>query len=485
MSQIKDNKMIIAKTLSRAVGTKILLVMTLFIAFGASSNDQERTSRLSDVSVAELDIENYPKRPEPILEWGNDFLNPGNIGEGIEMPGGAVWQPSLLVFGTFRSALQSFDAHGVETNELASRLDLYANLQLTGTERILLGVRPLDKNGQFTGYEFGSHNDDSWQNELNSDITTLFFEGDFGELLPDWDKGDTKGYDIGFAIGRQPLNYQEGMLINDSIDAIGITRNTLLPNGGSDMQITLIYGWNEIHRNDNHEYNDTNLFGLFVSMDRPKTTLNFDLVYIDDKDGDTDGIFWGISDVRRIGHYNLSSRILGSHALEDQSAVALEKVPAVVSDGYLVFAELSWTPAWTDDNVYVNVFVGIDEFSSASRGPANGGALGRTGILFSAIGLGHYGAPISDMAQNAYGLALGYQQFINPIKNQFIYEVGFRKETESIGNSENSKETSIAAAVRYVHALSQRTVFQFDIFKTFNQEMEDAQGIRAELLVQF
>ena len=59
MSQIKDNKMIIAKTLSRAVGTKILLVMTLFIAFGASSNDQERTSRLSDVSVAELDIENY------------------------------------------------------------------------------------------------------------------------------------------------------------------------------------------------------------------------------------------------------------------------------------------------------------------------------------------------------------------------------------------------------------------------------------------
>jgi len=471
MSHIKDSTMTITKIFNRNVSTKLLLIMTLLNAHGANSTEEERTSRISDASVTELDIENFPERPAPILELGNDFLNPGNIGKGIEMPGGAVWQPSLLVFGTFRSALQNFDANGVETNEFASRLDLYANLQLTGTERILLGVRPLDQNGRFTSYEFGRNDDDNWQDELNSDITTLFFEGDFGELFPNLDKNDTKGYDIGFSIGRQPLNYQEGMLINDSIDAIGITRNTLLPNGGSDMQITFIYGWNEIHRNNNIEDDNTNLYGLFVAMDRPSTTLNFDLVYIDDKDGDTDGIFWGVSDVRRIGHYNLSSRILGSHALEQESAV--------VSDGYLAFAELSWTPAWTDDNVYVNAFVGIDDFSSASRGPDNGGPLGRTGILFSAIGLGHYGAPLSDTAQKTYGFALGYQQFINPIKNQFIYEVGFKKETE------DSKETSVAAALRYAHVLSQRMVFQFDIFKTFNQETEDAQGVRAELLVQF
>lgn len=448
-----------------------VLILALTQSMTTYAGDKERTSRISDDSVTELDIENYPERPAPLIELGNKFLASGNIEEGVEIPGGAVWQPALMVFGTLRTAVQSFEANDVETNEFATRLDLYANLQLTGSERILVGMRPLDKGGQFTSYEFSPNGDDEWQEEFNADITTLFFEGELAELFPNWDKNDRKSYDIGFSIGRQPLNYQAGMLINDSIDAIGITRNTLLPTGGSDMQLTFIYGWDEIHRNDNQENRDSKLYGLFLAMDRPSTTLNFDLVYIDDTEGDTDGIFWGISDVRRIGHYNLSSRVLGSHALEEESLV--------VGDGYLAFAELSWTPAWTDDNVYMNAFLGIDNFSSASRGPANGGPLGRTGILFSAIGLGAYGAPINNNARNSYGFSVGYQQFINPIKNQFIYELGFKKETE------NTQEQSIGAAVRYRHVLNQRMVFQFDIFKTFNQESEDSQGARLELLVQF
>ena len=449
----------------------LVLALALTPSMSTLAQEKERTSRITDDSVTELDIENYPERPVPIIEWGNKFLAPGDIKEGIEIPGGAVWQPAFMVFGTARTALQTFDSRGSETTEWVSRLDLYANLQLTGSERILLGIRPLDQEGRFTSYDFDPEDNQEWQEEYNSDITTLFFEGEFAELFPNLDKDDTKSHDIGFAIGRQPLNYQAGMLINDSIDAIGITRNTLLPSGGSDMQITFIYGWNEIHRNNNREEQDSHLFGLFVAMDRPSTTLNFDLVYIDDKKGDTDGVFWGVSDVRRVGHYNLSSRILGSHALEKESNV--------VGDGYLAFAELSWTPAWTDDNVYINAFVGFDDFSSASRGPANGGPLGRTGILFAAIGLGEYGAPLNNNARDSYGFAWGYQQFINPIKNQFIYELGYKKDTEG------TQEQSIAGAIRYRHVVSQQMVFQFDIFKTFNDVEKNAQGARLELRLEF
>ena len=262
------------------------------------------------------------------------------------------------------------------------------------------------------------------------------------------------------------------MLINDSIDAIGITRNTLLPSGGSDMQFTFIYGWNDVHRNDNTEYNNNRLYGLFFSTDRPSTTINADLVYVHDRDGDRDGIFWGISDVRRIGHYNLSSRILGSHATDEESSA--------VGDGYLLFAELSWTPPWTNDNVYINAFWGIDQFTSAARAPSAGGPLGRTGILFAAIGLGNYGAPINNTAQDAYGIAVGYQQFITPLKNQFIYELGLKQD-----DRDNGDDLSIAAAIRYRHVLTQRTIIQLDAFASHNDSRANGNGLRVEFRTNF
>ncbi len=446
-------------------------------AGGSVGPDGERTSRISDESVYHIDPFDFPERPKPILELGNDFLGPGNIERGIELPTGAVWQPSLVVFGTYRTAVQSFDAGPETFSEWANRLDLFANLQLSGSERFLIGIRPLDEEGQFTSYRFEPDigigaNDKGWNDELNAQITTAFFEGDIGEIFPNLDPNDRKALDIGFAIGRQPLNYQEGLLINDSVDAIGLTRNTLLPAGGSDLQFTFLYAWNDVHRHDNRERENTKLYAVAMAADFPASTINAEIVYVEDRNGNTDGIFWGISDVRRIGHYNLSTRVLGSHATNRESTV--------VSDGNVVFAELSWTPPWTHDHVYANVFVGIDNFTSAARGPAAGGPLGRTGILFQAIGLGRYGAPLGNQAQRSVGGAFGYQWFIDPIKNQFIFEVGARQSTDSAIDS-----GSIAGGVRYRHVLGQHMVAQFDVFAAINESRPDSAGGRMELRVEF
>ncbi|WP_230379703.1 hypothetical protein, partial [Microbacterium sp. ZXX196] len=70
-----------------------------------------------------------------------------------------------------------------------------------------------------------------WLDGLNADIQTLFFEGDFGEIFPNLDPYDVHRYDIGFSIGRQPVSFQQGLLINeDMVDAVTVTRNTV--NGG-------------------------------------------------------------------------------------------------------------------------------------------------------------------------------------------------------------------------------------------------------------
>lgn len=461
-----------------ALGVALGLNASLTLAAGGSVGpDGERTSRISDASVYHIDPLDFPQRPKPILELGNDFLGPGNIGRGWELPTGAVWQPSLVVFGTYRTAVQSFDDGNEVFSEWANRADLFANLQLSGSERFLVGIRPLDKEGEFTAWRFEPDgtgaNERGWNDELNTEIVTAFFEGDFSEIFPNLDPNDTRRLDYGFAIGRQPLVYQEGLLINDAVDAIGVTRNTLLPTGGSDLQVTFLFGWGDVHRNNNLEIANNKLFGLNFAADYRASTLNADFFYVDDRSGTSDGFFWGLSDVRRVGHYNLSTRLLGSQALDEESDI--------VRDGTLLFAEVSWVPAWTDNHVYVNGFLAIDEFTSAARGPATGGPLGRTGILFQAIGLGRYGAPLGNQAEQSFGGAFGYQWFISPVVNQVIFEVGFRQSTDSAFEDQDA----VAGAVRYRHVLGQHMVAQFDVFTAINSNRGNSSGARVELRVEF
>ena len=77
-----------------------------------------------------------PGRTRPLLELGDPFLGNGNLRPGYRLPGGAVWQPRLWIYGNYWSSLHSYQLdNGSTTQEWANRLELYSNLQLTGSER--------------------------------------------------------------------------------------------------------------------------------------------------------------------------------------------------------------------------------------------------------------------------------------------------------------------------------------------------------------
>jgi hypothetical protein len=197
-----------------------------------------------------------------------------------------------------------------------------------------------------------------------------------------------------------------------------------------------------------------------------------DFVYVLEGDGGGDGLFWGASAVQRIGRVNTTFRMLGSAALQEESEV--------VSDGYLLFSEVSWTPARTRDNAYVNAFWGIDNFASAARGPDKGGPLGRAGILFAAVGLGRYGAALGNRADEAAGAAVGYQKFLDEAgRRQLVVEFGGRLGTD--GESDGA----LALGARYQQALGQRMVLQLDAFGLFQESRDEGFGIRAELRYEF
>ena len=304
-------------------------------------------SRLSDEALP-LQLAGFPNRPKPLLELGTPFLGTGRIGRGFTLPGGAVWTPSFLLFGQFRTGVSVVDSGDVQDTQWANRLDLFGNLYLTGTERVVFGLRPTDQTDplggrQFSGYRHQSIDEGggggAFTDQFNFDwdtVTHLFFEGDLGELLPNLDLDDRRGLDLGLSVGRQPINFQEGMLINDFVDAVGMTQNNLRPGGVVNLRFTGLYGWNQINRNTpsdrffvrNLEGDRAHLVGAFTEIDWRSTTAAFDVVYV--RGGEFtprgalsapaaevtagDGVYAGVSFVGRPGSgaFNLGLRALTS-----------------------------------------------------------------------------------------------------------------------------------------------------------------------------
>ena len=434
-------------------------------------------SRISDERIP-LDPNIVPDRPKPILELGEPFLGTGTLAPGFQLPTGAVWQPSLLVFGTLRTAFQSngySPSFGdARVTEAAGRLDLFANLALSGSERLVLGFRNLDEDGRFTSHVFDTEipgEEDGGIDEVNAEINSLFFEGDIGEIFPNISPRDFKPTDIGFSIGRQPLFFQEGLLINDSIDGVGFTLNSLQPKKSSNFRTTFFYGWNNVNRN-NIATDMGDMFGLFTSIDYPKSTVELDVVYGQGEAGAGDLMAVGISAVQRFGHINTSFRVLGSNV--DDNDFGGE------TDGYLFFSEISFTPYRTHDLFYVNSFYTIDTYTPAALGPGNGGPLGRAGVNFAGVGLGQYGAPLNAAASDVAGGAVGYQMFLDHTRKQLIFELAARVGLEDL------IEDQYGFTIRYQMALLRRFVIIIDAFANHQDAFDDQFfGGRAEFQVRF
>ncbi|MGI9405144.1 MAG: hypothetical protein ACR2O4_02135, partial [Hyphomicrobiaceae bacterium] len=245
-----------------------------------------------------------PPRPSLLVELGDGFLDTGKLDSGFQVPViGAVWQPRFWAYAINRTTYQSFKdgrSGNRRETEIANRLDLFANLQLTGTEKILLGLRPTDQNrpNRFTRYSF-SGQDEGFNNELNIDVETFFFEGDFGSLFPVLDEAGILPIYFGFTVGRQPLVFQEGILINDTVDAVGIIRNNIPFPGTSNLRVSAMWGWNRLDRNDIGTPSDEDMYGVFVAADTHWSTYNLDMIYVDD-DNNRDGFYVGASAIQRI-----------------------------------------------------------------------------------------------------------------------------------------------------------------------------------------
>ncbi len=406
------------------------------------------------------------ERPKPLIEWGGDFLGTGELPALWLLPTGAVWSPQFVLFGTVRTSWSAFSLGEDEVQEGNIRLDLNANLQLSGTERLVVGFRHFDQDGRFSRYVVEDPaGETGGRSEFNTDIRSLFFEGDLGEIFPALNNNDQKAWDLGFAVGRLPLQFQDGMLLDDTVDAIGLTRNTLLPRGTSNLRMTAIWAWDGVTRNAALE-DDGGMFGIFSAVDLRRTTLELDLAYVDDEN--EKGFASALSAKQRQGYLNTTYRLMLTS--NDQS-----------EDGLLVFTGFSWAPKGTHDHMYVNGFGAFGQVASASRSGDTGGVLTPVGVSFSGTGLGRYPAVISASGNDTAGGAIGYQRFMTAGRQQLLFELAGRFATDHKLRNEAREQWAMTA--RYQSALASRYVVRVDGFLRRLDGLVDV-GARCELLIQ-
>jgi hypothetical protein len=444
--------------------------------------EPESKSRISDEVIG---IQPVPDRPPLVVEKNGDFLGPGFLSQGIETHTGEIVRPSFWVFGTNRVALQYFnDQKTTNTAELVDRLDLFGQLNLTGTERLLVGIRPLDHEvhnvRRYTSIDFS---DGRYVDGWNLYPQTLFFEGDFGEIFPNLDLYDTKALDYGFSIGRQPVFFEEGMFINaDKLDALTVTRNTLHGHGVLNSRITAMYAWDQVHRNDDISFYledpKAHLFGVFTETDLKVSTVNVDLAYVLTSDrAAKDGIYFAASATQRLEFLpwhtiNSTFRLLGSFPTEGETPQT--------GKGVLLFSELSVTPHGTDDVLYCTTFGAIGKCTSPARGVETGGPLSpAAGILFARPQIGVFGAPLSTLADDVVGGAVGYQILMDGIRKQLTFEIGGRQSTDG------SHSGAIGFGVLYQQALGQHCILLMNVAVSKEESVDPAVGARIELLTKF
>lgn len=475
-----------ATGVSHAVAISVIAVTTAAI-FAQSGFDAESPS----TSQPPLGLSPVPVRPPPLIEWGDGFLRNGNLQKGFTLPTGEVIAPNFWVFGALRSAFQTFDTGsgpGSRTTEWVNRLDLFGNLQLTPTERVLAGWRPVDQrqaNGadDFSGFRFEPSMARGFVERFSGTPTTLFFEGELGEIFPRLDDHDRKNLDYGFAIGRQPLTLQDGLLANSlEVDMLSVTRNSLRIPGGSTLRLSGLVAVGSIERPDyltpavsNVRDPGALLFGLDAAADFPVSTVEGDLLF-EASGGHGSAVYGGLGAIQRLGAINTTFRSVASVAVNGTSGKA--------STGALMLGQFSYTLPSSANLVYLDVYWGLDRFSAAVRDPTSGGPLGNVGILNAAVGLGAFGAPLSNQADHSAGGAIGCQIFFDPAhRKQIIFEVGGRVPSEKPTLAR--QEAAAGVGVKYQQALGRRYVVGLEVFGVHRSVDEASVGARAEFQIKF
>lgn len=452
---------------------------------------------LSETPIPFLKSEDLPPRAGALIELGRGINEVGELPHGIEMPTGAVWQPALWIFGSLRGAFLDSDRDpralpgpNGEIEELAVRMDLFANLQLTGTERVIAHIRPLDGTGGFTRQVLGPE-DDRRETRTDWSPEVLFFEGDLGEMFPLLDPQDRGEGDLGFAVGKMPVEFQNGYLVRDEMVAVGLSKTNVQVPGSGGVRVLGLWGFDHVNEsNGARDRRNVDLLGLFVEGDFPWGLLEMDLAatFADESRGRqvNAGIGWtGHSAGHNYSLHVNASQQDGQTVVHDPDPKKRRNVRPNGQekdyDGLLAVAGYSTEVSLAHDLLYANAWWAEGDFGRlASNGTP---PLGPIGLSFAGVGLGAYRPALWPRPLDSAGAALGVQKFFAAEKANLVLELAHRRDLEE--EDEFGDTGGSALTLRFQRKFANRFMVQADAYRAWYGKGGNSTAARCELRVNF
>jgi hypothetical protein len=433
-----------------------------------------------DIYVAKSAVE----PPRPPVEIGRQQYTSGAYDESSTFLGEKnPLLPGLAIYGDWRTAIASNNNNGKNVSQVATRLNLDVDFKITGTERIHAFFTPLQKaNKEFTRFEFGSGDGNGqFNDELDLNPQTLFFEGDVGSLYSGF-SGQDANFDLPFTVGLYPLFLQNGIWANDAIlgGAVSLPAKNSAALGLANFDITFFAAFDNVDnagiigadKGDNHL---ANLYGVTAFIDAFDGYIETGYGLIQGRD-EQDGLlthFLTAAYTRR--YYNTvsnSTRVFANFG-ED---------PEGNSDGLAIISENSLVTGLPSTLLpYANFFVGVGNPQPLVDG--NGaGILKNVGINFETDALTGY-PKLDDSGSNAFGGAIGLQYLFN-LDQQLVFEVAMVQPFEDDGIG--ADDAQYGFGVRYQVPIDKAWLFRADAtYQILDGGDEDNFGLRAEVRRKF
>jgi hypothetical protein len=417
--------------------------------------------------------------PRPPIEIGREQYTSGSYDESSSLLGEKnLLLPGLAVYGDWRTAVAFNKNNGVEVAQVATRVNIDVDFKITGTERIHAFFTPLQKDTQFTRFEFGgADGSGDFDFEFDPEPQTLFFEGDLGSIYTGF-SGNEASFDLPFTVGLFPLFLQNGIWANDAIlgGAVSFPAKNSPFFDLANFDITLFAAFDDV---DNAGIlgagnNDANLIGATAFVDALGGYIEGGYALVDGRGGQDGNLTHFATAAYTRRYYNTisnSTRVFAN--VGDGSDVS--------NDGLAIISENSLITGLPSTLLpYANFFVGFGNPQPLVDG--NGaGILKNVGINFETDALTGF-PKLDDTASDAWGGAIGLQYLFN-LDQQLVFEVAMVQPFDDDGIGAVDSQYGFGA--RYQLPLSKAWLFRADATYQLLENVEDNFGLRAELRRKF
>jgi len=372
------------------------------------------------------------------------------------------WEPRFVGYGGYSLFAFAFEQNNRRQDAVGHQLRIDLDMQLTGTERFHVQLRPLgERNTGGSYYQFS--NPDGYVSNATAEPQRYWFEGElhsiFGAYLDPF-----AVMDYNFVVGKFPLAFHNFLLMNDEILGVALAKNTIYLGQLSNLNVQLIYGANDVDAFPNA---DGALYAVHAQVDYRRNFYEATYAFVDhDFDSSRDSHFAAFSGTTFLGPTSLTGRAMFKFGDEGG-----------LGDGQLYTLE-SNRPQYLHQNV-----VGLEEavyycnafYKSAGWTPISGGNLNRLRTAFETNPLIRISA--GSLPVRNLGIALGVQLFRHHQDESFIPEIAFE-------SPDGAAVTGFG--LRYLRKTGSRSAFEvLATFTLSNDPRFDREGVFTSYNIEF